>query len=304
LTKGVHVVVPRARIGHEAAIAVQAVQDRRVTFVIPWGTHTLVGTTDTDHLGGAKTPPTVEASDVAYLLDTVNHYFPAAHLVAGDVVSAFAGLRPLVAPPPGSRDEPSDVSREEEIFTSPGGLVTICGGKLTTYRIIAGKVVDQVVAALRGLGDARAFGPSTTGDRPLPGGAVAPEKIAAEVAMRDGRAVGAGVLRHLAGRYGQRVSRVLDVVARDASLAEPMLPALPDPRAEVVTAVEEEWAVTLEDVLRRRTQVALFDPEAGIAAAGDVARLMARSLGWTAEAADEAARRYGERAGEERRRWQ
>ena len=97
-TKGVHIVVPRTRIGHEAAIVLHAVQDGRVMFVIPWDECSLVGTTDTDHPGGAEVPPTVEREDVAYLLDTVNHYFPAAKLTPADVVSAFAGLRPLVAP--------------------------------------------------------------------------------------------------------------------------------------------------------------------------------------------------------------
>src|SRR5438309_1624228 len=180
LTKGVHVVVPHERVGNRAAIVLNAVADRRVMFVIPWGAHTLVGTTDTDHPGGPDVPPTVEPSDVAYLLDTVNHYFPAAHLVPGDVVSAFAGLRPL---------------------------------------------------------------------------------------------------------------------------GEPIVAGLPDPRAEVVEAVEREWALTLEDVLRRRTQVALRDATAGAAAADDVAALMARPLGWDEEASRAAARQYAEAAEAVRRRW-
>src|SRR5207253_319807 len=114
LTKGVHVVVPRERVGNRAAIVLSAVADRRVMFVIPWGAHTLVGTTDTDHLCGPDVPPAVEPSDVAYLLDTVNHYFPAARLVPADVVGAFAGLRPLVAPRGKATMSPSAVSREEE----------------------------------------------------------------------------------------------------------------------------------------------------------------------------------------------
>src|SRR5204863_20064 len=142
LTKGVHVVVPHERVGNRAAIVLSAVADRRVMFVIPWGAHTLVGTTDTDHPGGPDVPPTVEPSDVAYLLDTVNHYFPAAKLVPADVVSAFAGLRPLVAPRGKATLSPSSVSREQEIFTSASGLVSIAGGKLTTYRLVAAAVVD------------------------------------------------------------------------------------------------------------------------------------------------------------------
>src|SRR5204863_357678 len=127
LTKGVHVVVPHERVGNRAAIVLSAVADRRVMFVIPWGAHTLVGTTDTDHPGGPDVPPAVEPSDVAYLLDTVNHYFPAARLAPGDVVSAFAGLRPLVAPRGKATMSPSAVSREEEVFTSTSGLISIAG---------------------------------------------------------------------------------------------------------------------------------------------------------------------------------
>src|SRR5262245_34367528 len=134
LTKGVHVVVPRARVCHRAAIVLRAVRDGRVMFVIPWGEHSLVGTTDTDHPGGPEQEPTVEPDDIAYLLETVNHYFRDARLGTGDVVSAFAGLRPLIAPPQGSAAGPSDVSREEEIFESARGLVTIAGGKLTAFR--------------------------------------------------------------------------------------------------------------------------------------------------------------------------
>src|SRR5262249_60689073 len=120
--------------------------------------------------GGPAVPPTVEREAVDSLLDTVNHYFPAADLVAADVVSAFAGLRPLVAPRGPATLSPSSVSREQEIFASSGGLITIAGGKLTTYRLIAATVVDRVVATLRAAGDGRRFGRSRTGEGPLPGG--------------------------------------------------------------------------------------------------------------------------------------
>ncbi len=259
LTKGVHVVVPRGRVGNRAALVLHAVADRRVMFVIPWGEHTLVGTTDTDHPGGPDVPPTVEAADVAYLLDTVNHYFPAAHLVPADVVSSFAGLRPLIAPRGRATLSPSSVSREQEIFTSASGLVSIAGGKLTTYRLVAAAVVERVVAVLRAAGDRRAFLPSRTGEIPLPGGGEPPERLVAAVLSRNGHGVAPAVVGHLAARYGSRLDEVLALVAEDRDLARPIVPDLPDPRAEVVEAVEREWALTLEDVLRRRTQVALRD---------------------------------------------
>jgi glycerol-3-phosphate dehydrogenase len=301
-TKGVHVVVPRARLGHEAAIVLHSVQDGRVMFVIPWDECSLVGTTDTDHPDGAE-PPTVEPEDVAYLLETVNHYFPAAKLTPRDVVSAFAGLRPLVAPPPSSDEAPSDVSREEEIFVSRSGLITIAGGKLTTYRLIAAEVVDRVASRLVRAVHGGPIGPSRTADLPLPGGTVPPETLAAAAAAHDGHGVARDVIDHLAGRYGGRLDAVLGVVAKDRALGAPVMPAQPDPRAEVVAAVEGELAMTLEDVLRRRTQLALFDPSGGTEVADEVAGLMAQRLGWSADDARAAARAYVETVREDQRRW-
>jgi glycerol-3-phosphate dehydrogenase len=303
LTKGVHLVVPRARIGNRAAVVLHALRDRRVMFVIPWGEHALVGTTDTDHQGGPGTPPVVEADDVGYLLETVNHYFPAAELRPADVLSAFAGLRPLIAPTGRPMLSASRVSREEEIFVSPSGLVSIAGGKLTTYRLIAAAVVDRVVGRLRAAGDRRRFAPCRTGDVPLPGGGERPEEVAAAAISRDGHGLAPALIGHLAARYGTRLDELLALVAADRALAAPIVPGLREPRAEVVEAVEREWALTLEDVLRRRTSVALCDDTGGARVAADVAALMAASLGWDEEATRAAARRYVEATQAGRRGW-
>jgi glycerol-3-phosphate dehydrogenase len=301
-TKGVHVVVPRARLGHEAAIVLHAVQDDRVMFVIPWDECSLIGTTDTDHPDVAE-PPAVEPEDVAYLFDTVNHYFPAAHLTPKDVVSAFAGLRPLVAAPVSAGASPSDVSREDEIFVSRTGLVTIAGGKLTTHRLIAAEVVDRVARSLVRTAEGRPIGRSRTADLPLPGGSTPPETLAAAAARSNGHGVARDVIDHLAGRYGGRLDAVLGVVAKDRALGAPVIPAQPDPRAEVIAAVESELALTLEDVLRRRTRLALVDPAGGAQAADEVAGLMAQRLGWSADDARAAARAYVEAVREDQRRW-
>jgi glycerol-3-phosphate dehydrogenase len=301
LTKGVHVVVPRERVGNRAALVLHAVSDGRVMFAIPWGEHCLVGTTDTDHPGGPDEEPTVEPADVSYLLDTVNHYFPAARLRPGDVVSAFAGLRPLVAPRGKATLSPSSVSREQEIVTSTSGLVSIAGGKLTTYRLVAAAVVERVIEVLRGAGDTRRFGRSRTAEVPLPGGTVAPDRVAAALSS-NGHGLAPAVVGHLAHRYGSRLDELLELLARDRALAEPIVPGLPDPRAEVVEAVEQEWAVTLDDVLRRRTQVALRDAAEGAEVADEVAALMAAPLGWDTEARRAAAEGYTG-AVRARRRW-
>jgi glycerol-3-phosphate dehydrogenase len=300
LTKGVHVVVPRARVGNRAAWVLTAVRDGRVMFVIPWGEHSLIGTTDTDHEGGASTPPTVEPDDVAYLLDTVNHYAPAAALTSADVVGAYAGLRPLIAPE--DAPSPSAVSREEEIFESASGLLSIGGGKLTTYRLIARDVVDRVVRALARVGRSD-VGPCRTADVPLAGGTADVEALAESAARNDGHGLAAPALEHLAGRYGERVSEVLAAVRDDATLADPVLPDHPDRRAEIVAAVEHEWAVTLEDVLLRRTQLGLLDAAGTADVADEVAALMAKRLGWSDEAARAAAEAYVRTVREQRRGW-
>jgi glycerol-3-phosphate dehydrogenase len=303
LTKGVHVVVPQARVGNRMALVLHAVQDGRVMFVIPWGDVVLVGTTDTDHPGGPDVPPAVEAADVRYLLDTVNHYFPAAALGPDDVVSAFAGLRPLIAPPPGAALDPSSVSREEDVFVSASGLVSLAGGKLTTYRLVAASVVDRIVADLRRRGETRRFGACRTGEVPLPGGGDDPDALAAAAVSRDGHGLAPNVIGHLAGRYGSRLGEILGLVARDRRLGEPLAPGLPERRAEVVAAVESEWALTIEDVLRRRTRVALTTAAGGAEVVDEVADLMAAALGWDEATARAAARAYSEQVDARRRRW-
>jgi len=303
LTKGVHVLVPRARVGNRAAVVLHAVKDGRVMFVIPWKEQTLVGTTDTDHEGGPDVPAVVEAADVSYLLETVNHYFPAARLSRADVTSAFAGLRPLIAPPAGAAVAPSSVSREEEIFGSPSGLISIAGGKLTTHRLVAAAVVERVIDALRRGGERRRFGRSRTGTVPLPGGTAPPDSVAAAVLSHDGNGLAPPVIGHLADRYGSRVGELLHRVAADRRLADPIVPTLPDPRAEVLEAVEHEGALTVEDVLRRRTQISLREETEGVRVAGEVAALMAGPLGWTPEAARAAAESYAAVVEESRRRW-
>ena len=175
-TKGVHLVVDAKRLAPKHAIVMLARRDHRVVFAIPWGDRTVVGTTDTDYRGD---PDHVyaEPDDAAYLIETVNHYFPSVNLEVSDVLATWAGLRPLIAPKAGVSE--SDVSREHQILDRPG-FVTIAGGKLTTYRRMAAEVVDVVGAQIGKIPR------STTDARPLPGaegvdGELALERIAAEL---------------------------------------------------------------------------------------------------------------------------
>ena len=258
-TKGVHLVLPRERVGNRHAIVLSSVRDRRVLFVIPWQDHTLVGTTDTDY-AGSPDEVSADSADVDYLLESVNHYFPEAEVAERDVISTFAGLRPLVAGIPG--EAPSVLSREEALFESASGLVSIGGGKLTTYRRIAVKVVDRVAARLRQRFGVAARAVSGTAIEPLPG--------------------------------VSRATKLRDLVVADPSLGEALDPSLDTLKGEAKLAVDDELALRVEDVLRRRTKVALKAPDRGAAVATVTAELMSPSLGWTPAVAEEKANDYVE----------
>jgi len=283
LTKGAHVAVPRRRIGHTHAVTLTSPLDGRVMFVLPWGKEgelSYIGTTDTDDV---SSPDEVRTSgaDVVYLLRSANAFFPQARLTPRDVVSTWAGLRPLLAP---DRElTASAVSREHRVSESPGGLITIAGGKLTTYRVMARDVADRAAERLHQL-DGRPVGRRPSTDRlPLPGGETADLEVLVEAA----RARGASerTARHLVASYGSEAAAVLNLVDRDRALGQPIVPAgasggRPEIWAEVVHAVEREMALRLEDVLIRRLHLFHEATRNGTEVAPAVARRMAELLGW------------------------
>jgi glycerol-3-phosphate dehydrogenase len=274
-TKGAHVAVPRRRIGHERAVTLFSPIDGRVMFVLPWGDLSYIGTTDTD----ADAPPDgirVTAADVTYLLRSANAAFPEAHLAANDVVSVWAGLRPLLR-----QDQtaaPSEVSREHRIVESVQGLISIAGGKLTTYRVMARDVADRVAARLHEL-DGRPVAPRPPTDRlPLPGGEAAELEVLVEGARARG--VTEGTARHLVASYGSEAAAVLNLVDRDRALGDHMVPGRPEIWAEVAHAVEREMAVRVQDVLIRRLHLFYEYAEQAAAVAAPVAQRMKKLLGW------------------------
>jgi glycerol-3-phosphate dehydrogenase len=250
-TKGVHLVTPDR--GLRAAFTLLHPDDGRVLFVIPWMGKTLIGTTDTDYDAPPETL-TVTAGEVEYLLRAHNHYF-SPPLVPGDVLGAFAGLRPLLRSRPG---EPSSLSREFHLFWSPSGLLTAAGGKYTTYRHMAELITDAVSARLGRRTHCR------TANHPLDGAPAVPwpefeRSQTKELAARHGLAEGSA--RHLVNRYGRRAAAVAAYLARDPELAEPVVAGEPDLRVEFVYQRENEMARREEDCLLRRTRLGLFRPE-------------------------------------------
>ena len=276
-TKGVHVTVPAGRVGNRAALTLLSPVDGRVMFILPGTTHTIVGTTDTET---SASPDDVRASraDVDYLLRTANHFLPEARLVAEDVVCAWAGIRPLVAGRFGA-GAPASASREHAIEVGAHGVVSVSGGKLTTYRAMSAEVVDVVEREL-------GRGPTPTGTArvPLPGGDLDSFEQETERAYRatDSHATA----EHLVRAYGNRWANVWEATRRDASLAEPLVEGLPYLRAELPYAAAEEMALAIADLLVRRTHVAFETRDNGRAVAPLAAELVAATLGWDARARD------------------
>jgi len=258
LTKGVHIIVPRMRLPIVRAIVMHSPRDRRVLFAIPWAEHTLIGTTDTD-FEGTQDDVKADDQDIDYLLEAANWFFPRAKLGVADVVSSYAGLRPLVADPDAA--DPSAVSREEEIFEAPSGLISLGGGKLTTHRLIATEIVDLVARRLGVRRRRRGRRSSLTASKPLPGGlSKDPEAFVKDLVAKDGCGLTAAQIEHLARRYGTRTDEVLALLVAHAELREPVVPGMPDILAEAVHAARAEMALQPDDVLLRRTQVGLKEP--------------------------------------------
>jgi len=293
LTKGVHVMLRSERMGNRGALIFRSPVDGRVMFVLPWGAFTYVGTTDTD-FAGSPGDAAADTADVRYLLDSANGLFPEARLTPADVLSTWAGVRPLLAPGGGGVAE-SATSREHAIWRDASGLVSVAGGKLTTYRSMAEEAVDFAVRILRAEGREEP-GDSLTADLPLPGAPA--EEWEAFVARMLAEAAQIGVSRetalHLARAHGEDAVEILAAIAADPALGEPIVPGLPYCRAEVPHSVRREMALTLEDLLRRRMQVFYEAADGGLPVARAVAERMAAepSLRWTAAEVDRQVEAY------------
>ncbi|HEU4569097.1 MAG TPA: glycerol-3-phosphate dehydrogenase [Gemmatimonadales bacterium] len=287
LTKGTHVVVPRARLGNRGAITLTSAVDGRVMFVLPWGEHAYIGTTDTDH-DGPPEAARVDEADVTYLLRSANAAFPSAHLTPEDVTAAWTGVRPLVADPHAATT--AQVSREHVLLTGPGRMLTIAGGKLTTYRRMAAQVVDEVTRELHRLDGRPRAARAPTDREPLPGGEA--RDLTPIAAAAEELGLSAATAAHLVARYGAEVPALLNLVAADRELATPLHPAHPAIAAQVVYAVRREWAQTVADVLVRRLRLREETDDRGVAAAPAVARRMGELLGWDAAQVARAAEDY------------
>jgi glycerol-3-phosphate dehydrogenase len=283
-TKGVHVVLPRERLPLARAVTLISPIDGRVMFALPWRGRSVLGTTDTDFAGSAD-EVAADADDVKYLCASGNGYFPGANLTPDDVISTWAGLRPLIAAPP-NVDE-SEISREHEVFSRNDGLVIIAGGKLTTYRRMAGEAVRKTVDLLRELDDVDGLQltRASTVARPLPGAVGLPSADLEGVAaigrrLMDEHGLDVDTATHLCGVYGARALELGATITADRALGEPIDPELPYVWAEIDFAARHDLARTVEDVLARRVPLLLVSRDQGVRVCERVAERMAAILAW------------------------
>ena len=273
LTSGSHIVVRRSRLGHTRGITFTSPVDGRVMFVLPMGDHSYVGTTDTDFAGDPD-QVRITPADEEYLLRSVNAIFPHARLSPEDIVASWSGLRPLLAQDPSAH--PDAVSREHRIETGPLGMVTVTGGKLTTFRRMAGEVVDRV---FQQLGAEPVTAPTEA--EPLVGG----EAPSWDSFRQSGLDLGLpdATMDHLISHFGTETAAIVNLVRNDRILMARIHPEHPAVAAEVLHVVRRELAVTVEDVLARRLHLTTETADRGVAAAHRVAQLMGQELGWSPE---------------------
>ncbi|MFD0341250.1 glycerol-3-phosphate dehydrogenase/oxidase [Streptomyces sp. NPDC127117] len=287
-SKGIHLVVPKDRIHSSTGLILRT--EKSVLFVIPWGRHWIIGTTDTDW-DLDKAHPAASSADIDYLLEHVNSVL-ATPLSRDDVQGVYAGLRPLLA---GESDATSKLSREHTVAHPLPGLVVVAGGKYTTYRVMAKDAVDEAVHGL----DQRVAA-CVTEEIPLLGaeGYPAMWNARARIAARSGLHVAR--VEHLLNRYGSATEQLLELILVDPALGEPLPSADDYLKAEIVYAASHEGARHLDDVLTRRTRISIETFDRGTRSARLCAELMAPVLGWDEGQIDREVEHYEKRVQAER----
>ncbi len=273
-SKGVHLVLSSkdVKLG-DMAIVLPETDDRRIIFIVPWESRAVIGTTDTG--SGDLDHPAATEEDISYLLHHLNRYL-SVHLTKADIISTYAGYRPLLSSR-SSKHSTASLSRSHSVLESPSGLVSIVGGKLTTYRRMAQDTVDVLS---RRDGSAPLH---PTQNLPLFGSAGWPAVQHDLEVKGESLGLDSQILTHLGRSYGTEAKSILSLVESDASLSRRLVDDLPYIRAEVVHACRQEMAMTPNDVLARRTSITLLDRQRGLGVVDEVAELMAQEHHWSPE---------------------
>jgi glycerol-3-phosphate dehydrogenase len=282
--KGVHVTVPWEKVRNDIAVIIPVPKDKRSLFVVPWGpkpdgtfTHTYVGTTDTDYQGPVDDPQCTK-DDIDYVLRALNASVTTG-ITTDDVTGVWAGLRPLVKQvnaeegtgQGGKAARTADLSRRHLVFTGESGIITVTGGKLTTYREMAQDTVDAALKVLEKNSTSKPTSIKKCRTKNL--------KLHGATGYKEPRIEGS-VEAHLAHRHGSDVNIIQELITANPQLSDPLVTGLPYIKAEAIYSVIHEMALTLDDVLSRRTRALLFDREATRIAAKSVAELIAPYAQW------------------------
>jgi glycerol-3-phosphate dehydrogenase len=288
-SKGVHIVVPRDRINGETGLILKT--EKSVLFVIPWGSHWLVGTTDTDW-DLDKAHPAASKADIDYILEHVNRVLTTP-LTHEDISGVFAGLRPLLS---GESEDTSQLSREHAVARPSPGVISVAGGKYTTYRPMAADAVDAVAEDVT-----RTVPASVTEDIPLVGAEGYHAMVNSLDRLADTWGIGNYRAEHLLNRYGSLTPDVLALAADDRSLLQPVPGAEEYLMVEMVWGAAHEGALHLDDLLARRTRISIETPHRGTESAQAVAEAVAGVLGWDDERVANEVASYAARVEAERR---
>jgi len=270
--KGIHVIVPQARLPIKGAMDFPAAGGKRTMYAVHWRQTTIIGTTDTDYDGDLDNAH-AQKDEVAWILESVNGAFANTHLTEADIVSTYAGLRPLVRSDGSSAYK---ATREHHILVSPSGLISISGGKFTTHRAMARDVMDLISTQLQAGKTCR------THQVPLDGGLATQQAVLAllENVHSVASELDEDVVQHLVASYGSQALTLLNLAAQDAKLKRRIVEGLPYLYAEIPYAINHEMACTLSDMLIRRTRLMHETPQQGLAQAETIAVLMGELLGW------------------------
>jgi glycerol-3-phosphate dehydrogenase len=287
-SKGIHIVVPKDRIAATSGMIIRT--EKSVLFMVPWGVHWIIGTTDTPwNLDLAH--PAASLTDIEYVLEHINSVLetPIGH---GDIEGVYAGLRPLLS---GESDATSKLSREHAVVETAPGLVTVAGGKYTTYRVMAEDTIDFAARYLGG-----SIPKSTTRTTPIIGADGFHARMNARHRIASEHQVDVAQVERLLWRYGTLADEVLDLATQRPDLGR-ILPGTTDHlAAEVVYAATHEGALHLDDVLTRRTRISIETWDRGLAAADAAAPIMAEILGWDDAAVGRELEHYRSRVEAER----
>ena len=271
MSKGTHIVLPKSAINSNSGIILKTAVS--VLFIIPWADKWIVGTTDTEYTGD-RAEPLATKEDVDYILEHANKVLNP-KLKPSDILGVYAGLRPLVSKT--SITATTKLSREHIVDHPEQGFVSIAGGKYTTYRVMAEDAVDHAAPDLR-----RIVNESCTKELPILGAigyqtlVNRAEFIAQEMGLSRGQVI------HLLDRYGSQIEILAELIAQEPQLRKPLAEGLPYLRAEIHFAVTHEGAMTVEDVIARRTRISFETSDHGLSVANEVAKIIAPLLGWSA----------------------